>query len=67
MLNAICQEFCEWVHHFNGMTYVVVETQYFTELFNRLLPHGYVCEVVTRMYEHDELCAATFTAAASTI
>ena len=61
MLTAICQEFCEWVHHFIGMTHVVVETQYFTELFNRLLPHGYVCEMVSRIYEGSEVCTATFT------
>ena len=61
MFNAICQEFCEWVYHFNGTTHVVMETQYFAELFQRLLPHGYVCEVVSRMYQHSEFCAATFT------
>ena len=67
MLDAICQEFCEWFHHFNGTTHVVLETQYFMELFNRLLTHGYVCEVVSRIYEDGEFCAATFTEATSAI
>ena len=61
MLNAICQEFCEGVYHLNGRTHVVMETQYFTELLQRLLPHGYVCEMVARMSELEEFCAATFT------
>ncbi|MBG30963.1 MAG: hypothetical protein CMI31_13335 [Opitutae bacterium] len=67
MLDAICQEFCEWFHHFNGTTHVVLETQYFMELFNRLLSLGYVCEVVTHICEHSEFCAATFTEATSSI
>ena len=67
MFNAICQEFCEWSYHLNGTTDVVVETQYFAELFQRLLPHGYVCEVVSRMYQRSELCAATFTKITGTI
>ncbi|MFP6900340.1 MAG: hypothetical protein VCA36_05320 [Opitutales bacterium] len=44
-----------------------METQYFTALLQRLLPHGYVCEVVSRMYEHREFCEAIFTKATWTI
>ena len=61
MFNAICQEFCEWVCHFNGRTHVVMEIQYFTALQQRLLPHGYVCESVSRMSERKGFCNATFT------
>ena len=67
MFNAICQEFCEWVYHFNDRTHVVMEAQYFTELLQRLLPHGYVCEMVVRMSELEEFCDATFTKATRTI
>ena len=67
MFNAICQEFCEWVYHFNDRTHVVMETQYFTALLQRLLPHGYVCETVSRMCEREEFCDATFTKATWTI
>ncbi len=61
MFNAICQEFCEWVCHFNDRTHVVMETQYFTTLLQRLLPHDYVCELVSPMCERSGFCDATFT------
>ena len=63
MFNAICQEFCEWIYHFNGKTRVVMEAQYFSALLQRLLPHGYVCVMVSHRCESRGYCCATFTKA----
>ena len=67
MLDAICQEFCAGFYHFNGRTHVVMENQYIKALLQRLLPHGYVCELVSRRSELEEFCDATFTKATRTI
>ena len=50
---AICEEYCKTVRQGQNSIHVMVEGKYFTELYARLMSHGYCCETIMTSSESD--------------
>jgi hypothetical protein len=61
-VKSICEEYCKSVKIFGetkDSIEVIVEGQYFTELYGRLMSHGYCC-ISIMSNSHDDNHVATF-------
>jgi len=59
-VKPICEEYCKSVTVLDGDELeVVVAGQYFTELYSRVMIHGYCCKTIMSN-SHDDVHIATF-------